>query len=103
MIEFEYLPAEDRWQIEKRVGAALVYGIDVAGILTPAAVLSGTPTCVAGAGSGLTVGAVSFSGTQINAKISGGTAGAVVPITWSWVTAGGEADQRTVYLRIVAE
>lgn len=91
----------DKWQIDKDPDASLIYGIDVADVLAPGDPLSGTPTAVPGAGGGLTVGAVSFVGTVIRARISGGTVGLVVPLIWGWTTAGGDTDQRTVYLRIV--
>ena len=83
--------------IDKDPDASLRYGVDCAAVLhsgdalaTAAAVGTGT----------LVVGAATISGTVISARVSGGTAGVTGAVTFSWTTAGGDSDQRTVYLRV---
>ena len=83
--------------IDKDPDASLVYGINVADIIEPADTLTGTPTAAA---TGLTVGSASFSGTVIKARCSAGpAAGTTAGVTFTWTTAGGDTDQRTIYLR----
>ncbi len=100
MSDYILMP-DDRWQIDKDPDASLIYGIDVKDILAPGDSLTGTPTCTVGAGGGLVAGAATFAGTTVYARISGGTVGQVVPVTWRWSTLGGDTDERTVHLRIV--
>lgn len=42
----------------------------------------------------------SASGTVISARVAGGTAGVTGAVTFAWTTAGGDNDERTVYLRV---
>lgn len=100
MSEYTLFPG-DKWRIDKDPDASLIYGIDVADVIEVSDPLSGTPTAMPGAGSGLVVGPASFVGTVIRARVSGGNVGGVAPLTWTWSTAGGDTDQRTVYLNIV--
>ena len=93
--------SDGKWHLEKDPDSSLMYGISVAGIMEPNDVLIGTPVGVPGAGTGLIVGTASFVGTFIKARVSGGNVGMSAPITWTWSTAGGDSDSRTVYLDIV--
>ena len=99
-MSYELLP-DNTWRIDKDPQASLIYGIDVAGIIAPGDSLAGTPTASGAGGAGLTVGAAAFSGTVISARVSGGTAGQTGSITWTWSTANGDLDQRTVYVRVL--
>ena len=99
-MSYELLP-DNTWRIDKDPQASLIYGIDVASIIAPGDTLQGTPTASAGGGAGLTVGAAAYSGTVISARVSGGTVGQTGTITWTWNTANGDQDQRTVYVRVV--
>jgi len=77
--------------------SSLLYGINVADIIEPGDTLTGTPTAVA---TGLTVAAVSFSGTVIKARCSAGPQeGTTVGVTFAWQTTAGDTDSRTIYLR----
>ncbi len=87
-------------QIDKDPDASLIYGIDVADVLAEGDTLAGTPTAAA-SGGGVTVAGAGYSGTVVYARISGGTAGQLVDVTFTWTTAQGDTDQRTVRLRIV--
>jgi len=93
----DYTIVAGRATIDKDPEASLLYGINVADIIEPGDTLTGTPTAVA---SGVTVGAASFSGTVIKARCSAGpAAGTTAGVTFTWTTAGGDTDQRTIYLR----
>lgn len=83
--------------IDKDPDASLRYGVDVAGVLHSGDTLA---TVDATATGGLVVGAATSAGTVISARVSGGTAGVTGAVTFSWATAGGDSDERTIYLRV---
>ena len=87
----------DRATIDKDPDASLLYGVDVADIIEPGSTINGAPTAVA---TGLTVGAVTYSGTVIKARCSAGPQeGTTVGVTFAWQTTAGDTDSRTIYLR----
>lgn len=83
--------------IDKDPDASLIYGIDVADIIET----SDPPTSVETVGVGVTVADAAVTGTVVHARISGGTAGATATVRFRWTTAGGDTDDRTIWLRIV--
>lgn len=95
------LVSKDRPTIDKNPSASLIYGINVVDIIEPGTTLNGTPTAVA---TGLTVGAVTFSGTIVKARCSAGPAlGVTGSVTFTWTTVAGDTDSRTIYLRGVKQ
>ena len=83
--------------VPKDPQASLRYGIDVVDVLhTGDTVASVTAT----GATGITVTGAAYSGTILSARVAGGTAGSTYGITFSWTTAGGDSDERTVYLAV---
>lgn len=77
--------------------SSLRYGLDVSGVLADGDSLA---TATAAASAGVTVGPVTFSGTVITARISGGTSGETGSVTLRWTTEGGDTDERTLYFDV---
>jgi hypothetical protein len=90
----------DRPTIPKAPTASLRYGIDVAGVLATGDTVTGCSGAVA-SGS-ITAGTPTFSGSIITVRLSGGTVGETAKYTFSWSTAAGDSDSRTIYLPITA-
>lgn len=68
-----YVPPGNREPIIKHPSESLVFFGDFANLLPSGASLTGTPTV--SVDSGITAGSPSISGTKVNVRISGGTAG----------------------------
>jgi hypothetical protein len=91
----------DKPTIEKDYRASRVYGIDVVDVDSPNQVVA-TVSADVTAGSVTIVGAASFDGTVLLVKVAGGLVGELAAVTFSWTTADGDSDSRTIYFRIVS-
>ena len=94
---FVVLPG-GRATIPKSSGASLRYGVETADVLTPGATLNGTPTATGPAG--ITISAVTYTGTVVSALIAGGTPGQTYAVLFGWTMSTGETDYRTIYLDV---
>jgi hypothetical protein len=83
--------------IDKDPDASLLYGLDVAGLISSGDTLS---TATAPASLGVTAGTVSITGTVISVRVSAGTPGVVGSVTVRWTTTGGDTDERTLYFNV---
>lgn len=93
------LIAADHPTIDKAAAANLVYGIDVADVLASGDVVNGVTGVAAG---GVTAGTPAYVGSVLKVRISGGAIGALASYTFSWTTAGGDTDSRSVYFQVKA-
>jgi len=83
--------------VPKDPQASLRYGIDVVDVLHESDTVAGVTATGA---AGITVTGAAYSGTILSARVAGGTAGTTYAITFTWTTAGGDTDERTVYLSV---
>jgi hypothetical protein len=90
------LLAGSRPTIDKAAAADLTYGVDVAEVLAAGDTVNG----VTGDASGVTAGSPTYSGSVLRVRISGGTAGQTGSYTFTWTTAGGDTDSRTLYFNV---
>lgn len=97
-MSFRLLPPANRPTIDKDLDASLRYGIDVAGLLSPADSVTGVSIA---AQSGITAANASATGSVVSCLVSGGTAGQVGSVTLRWTTAQGYTDERTLYFNVL--
>lgn len=93
------LLAGSRPTIDKDPAAALTYGRDVAGLLAPGDTVS---TVTGQASGGVAASAPDFEGSVLRVKISGGTPGQMASYKFTWTTAGGDIDSRSIYFNVAA-
>lgn len=88
--------------ITKNASSSLVYGIDIKKIITLGDAIFSASAALVQDGAYQTLGADSFDGTIIMARVSAGdgTLNVQVGLRFSWDTVLGDIDQRTIYLAI---
>lgn len=83
--------------VPKDPQASLRYGVDVSDVLHSGDTVA---SCTATGAAGITVTDAGYSGAILSARVAGGSAGVTYGITYAWTTAGGDTDERTVYLAV---
>lgn len=81
----------------KDPAATLDYSIDLAAYLEGRTI---TAANVTASPAGLTVGAQSFAGSIIKARLSGGTLNATYAVTYNFTLSTGEIDERSINIFI---
>ena len=76
-----------------------VWGIDMTPHMDTGDAATGTPTVSVSAGS---VGPASFSGSTVQARVSGCPLGVTVRVRFTWQTVGGDTINRSIYLPVKA-
>lgn len=99
MTDSSFEIVQGRPTIDKDPDADLIYGLDL--LAWSASAGDTVVGASATAGGTLVVGTPSVSSGIVTARVSGGTVGHTSPVTFTWQTAGGSTDQRTIWLRIV--
>lgn len=85
--------------IDKAPGTSLRYGLDLS--LWEQSAGDTVTSATASAGGTLVATDVTVAAGVVSALVSGGALGHTLPLTFAWQTAGGQTDQRTVWLRLV--
>jgi len=85
--------------IDKAPAAELRYGLDLT--LWEQVAGDTVTSATATTGGSLVASNVTVAAGIVSALLTGGTLGHTLPCTFSWTTAGGQSDQRTVWLRMV--
>ncbi len=77
--------------------ASRIYGIDVARTMAEGDSVASAQASVDGGA----FTACLVTGTKLGARVTGGTVGTTRSVTFRWVTALGDTDDRTIYLNVV--
>lgn len=85
-------------KIAKDAAASLVYAIDVAAALAD----GDTVTGVTGTASGVSAGTPTYAGSVLSVRISAGANGVLGSYEFTWTTAGGDTDRRTILFDVRA-